>query len=238
MSNLIKQLTALRSCLLHSLLAILIVFLALFYFASDLFNLLALPLLNHLPASNTLIATQVAAPLLIPLKFTLMLSVFIVIPYILWQLWRFIAPGLYQREKQAVWLLVFSTGLFYLGMMFAYYIVFPLVFSFFIRMAPPGVTVMPDIGEYLGFTLKLFFAFGSAFEVPIVVILLVWSGLTRLQTLTKQRPYIIVLAFTFGMLLTPPDVISQILLAVPLYLLFELGIVLTRIMQIDKKPLS
>jgi sec-independent protein translocase protein TatC len=176
-----------------------------------------------------MIAIEVASPFLIPFKLTLMLSVFIAIPYILYQFWSFIAPGLYQHErKMIVPLVISSTALFYIGIAFAYFVVFPLVFGFFTGIAPKGVSVMTDISKYLDFVLRLFFAFGFAFEVPIATIVLCWTGATSPEKLGEKRPYVIVGAFVIGMLLTPPDVISQTLLALPMWLLFELGIIFAR----------
>ena len=172
-----------------------------------------------------MIAIEVASPFLIPFKLTLFLALFIAIPFVLYQLWSFVAPGLYRHERRLVLpLLVSSTVLFYTGAAFAYFVVFPLVFAFFTSTAPEGVSVMTDISRYLDFVLTLFFAFGAAFEVPVVTVLLVWTGMVTQDDLREKRPYIIVGAFVIGMLLTPPDVISQTLLAVPIWLLFELGV--------------
>jgi sec-independent protein translocase protein TatC len=179
----------------------------------------------HLPADSSMIAIEVASPFLIPFKLTLFLALFISIPYVLYQLWSFVAPGLYKHERRlAAPLLVSSTVLFYAGATFAYFVVFPLVFAFFTGTAPEGVSVMTDISRYLDFVLTLFFAFGAAFEVPVLTVLLVWTGMATQESLRQKRPYIIVGAFVIGMLLTPPDVISQTLLAVPVWLLFELGV--------------
>jgi len=179
-----------------------------------------------MPEGTNMIAIEVASPFLIPFKLTLFLAFFISIPFVLYQAWAFIAPGLYKHERRLVMpLLASSTVLFYAGAAFAYYVVFPLVFAFFTSTAPEGVSVMTDISRYLDFVLTMFFAFGAAFEVPIVTVLLVWTGMTTRDALRKKRPYIIVGAFVIGMLLTPPDVISQTLLAVPMWILFELGVV-------------
>ena len=181
-----------------------------------------------------MIATEVASPFLTPFKLSLVLAIFIAIPYILHQLWSFVAPGLYKNEKRiALPLLVSSIILFYAGIAFAYYVVFPLVFSFFTSVAPDGVTIMTDINRYLDFVLKLFFAFGIAFEIPIATVLLVWTGASDVDSLRKKRPYIIVGCFVVGMLLTPPDIISQLLLALPMWILFELGIIFS---MVTKKP--
>jgi sec-independent protein translocase protein TatC len=231
----VQHLIELRDRLLRVVLAVVVIFLALFAFANDLYTILAEPLLRHMPEGASMIATEVASPFLTPFKLTLVLSVFIAVPFILYQAWGFIAPGLYQREQRLVFPLLFSsTLLFYAGMAFAYFIVFPLVFGFLIGVAPEGVAVMTDISRYLDFVLKMFFAFGLAFEVPIATILVVWSGMTTAENLAKKRPYIIVGAFVFGMLLTPPDVISQTLLAVPMWILFELGLIFSRWYTKDK----
>ena len=226
-STLISHLIELRSRILKAILSVVIVFLCLFYFAQDLYQYLALPLIATLPEGATMIATAVAAPFLAPFKLTLVLSFFIAIPVVLYQIWAFVAPGLYRNEKRLIApLLASSTLLFYSGMAFAYYVVFPLVFMFFNSVAPEGVLISTDISSYLDFVLKLFFAFGLAFEVPIAVILMCWTGVTSAESLRKKRPYVIVGAFVVGMLLTPPDVISQVLLAVPMWLLFEVGVVI------------
>ncbi len=245
---LITHLIELRNRLIRMLIGIGTVFLLLLPFANDLYEALAKPLLNELPEGSSMIATEVASPFLAPFKFTLVFAFFVAIPYVLHQLWAFIAPGLYQTEKRIVMPLLFSSSLlFYLGMAFAYFVVFPLVFSFLIGTAPEGVAVMTDISKYLDFVLKLFFAFGAAFEVPVATILLVWAGVTTPDRLVAKRPYIIVGAFIIGMLLTPPDMISQTLLALPIWLLFELGVIAARMMvsprgdedeaeQADHKP--
>lgn len=226
-SGLISHLIELRSRILKALLAVFIVFLCLFYFAQDLYQYLAMPLIATMPEGATMIATAVASPFLAPFKLTLVLSFFIAIPFVLYQIWAFVAPGLYRNEKRLVApLLASSTLLFYAGMAFAYYVVFPLAFMFFNSVAPEGVLVSTDISSYLDFVLKMFFAFGIAFEIPIAVILMCWTGITSAEQLSKKRPYIVVAAFTVGMLLTPPDVISQVLLAVPMLILFEVGVVI------------
>jgi sec-independent protein translocase protein TatC len=223
---LISHLVELRDRLLRIVLAVAVVFVVLIPFSNTLFTKLSGPLLAHMPEGAGMIAIEVASPFLIPFKLTLFLAIFICVPYLLYQLWAFIAPGLYQHERRLVMpLLVSSTFLFYAGAAFAYYVVFPLVFAFFTSTAPEGVSVMTDISRYLDFVLTLFFAFGAAFEVPIVTVLLVWTGMTTREGLRSKRPYIIVGAFVIGMLLTPPDIISQTLLAVPMWILFELGVV-------------
>ena len=227
----LAHLVELRDRLLRILLAVTLVFLGLFPFANDLYSMLAEPLLRHMPEGTSMIATEVASPFLTPFKLTLVLAIFLAMPVALYQLWAFIAPGLYQHERRfALPLLVTSTALFYLGMVFAYYVVFPLVFGFFTSVVPEGVAVMTDISKYLDFVLKLFFAFGLAFQVPIATLVLVWTGMTTPEALVSKRPYIIVGAFVVGMLLTPPDVVSQILLALPMWLLFELGVLFSRTM--------
>ena len=222
----ISHLVELRDRLLRIVLVIAVIFLILMPFSNTLFSALSGPLTAHLPEGSSMIAIEVASPFLIPFKLTLMLAVFIAMPFLLYQIWAFIAPGLYRHEQRLVMpLMASSTVLFYAGVAFAYYIVFPLVFAFFTSTAPDGVSVMTDISKYLDFVLTLFFAFGAAFEVPVVTVLLVWTGMATQDSLRRKRPYIIVAAFVVGMLLTPPDVISQTLLAVPVWLLFELGIV-------------
>jgi sec-independent protein translocase protein TatC len=227
----IAHLIELRNRLIRMLVAIALVFLALFPFANDIYTTMAAPIMAKLPDGASMIATQIASPFLTPFKLTLMDAVFVTAPYLLYQLWAFVAPGLYRHEKRlAVPLLISSILLFYLGMAFAYYVVFPLVFAFFAAVTPQGVTQMPDIAFYLDFILKLFFAFGVAFEIPIATILLVAIGVTTPEQLAQKRPYVIVGAFVVGMVLTPPDVISQTLLAIPMWLLFELGIVFSRVL--------
>ena len=221
----ITHLIELRDRLLRIVLVVMVIFLLLVPFSDELFILLSGPLTAMLPEGSSMIAIEVASPFLIPFKLTLVLALFLAMPYVLYQMWAFIAPGLYQHERRLVMpLMVSSTFLFYAGAAFAYFVVFPLVFAFFTGTAPEGVSVMTDISRYLDFVLTLFFAFGVAFEVPIVTIVLVWTGMTTQDSLRKKRPYIIVGAFVVGMLLTPPDIISQTLLAVPVWLLFELGV--------------
>jgi sec-independent protein translocase protein TatC len=226
---LISHLIELRDRLLRGIVAVLVISAALMPFSNDLYHLLADPLLQQLPESSTMIATEVASPFLTPFKLTLSLAILLSVPVLLYQLWAFVAPGLYENERKMVLpLLVASTLLFFLGIVFAYFVVFPLIFQFLAHAAPEGVTVMTDISSYLDFVLKLFFAFGIAFEVPIATLLLIWTGVSSIESLTEKRPYIIVGAFVIGMLLTPPDVISQTLLAVPVWLLFESGLLCAR----------
>ena len=229
---LIAHLAELRNRLLRSLACVFVIFLGLSVFANDIYALVAGPLLAQLPEQSSMIATEVAAPFLVPFKLTFFVAVLVSVPYLLYQAWAFVAPGLYQNERRLVLPLISSSVLlFYLGIAFAFYIVFPLLFAFLTSTAPVGVTVMTDIGHYLNFILKMFFAFGVAFEVPIAIILLVWTGIATVESLAKKRPYIIVGAFAAGMLLTPPDIISQVLLAVPVWLLFELGLILGRFIK-------
>ena len=211
-------------------------FCGLFYFSDQIFMLLAQPLLRHLPEGTSLIATNITTPLLTPLKLTFILAIFLSVPVLLYEIWSFVAPGLYQREKRLVAPLIFlSSLLFVAGMAFAYFVVFPLVFGFFANIVPHGVKLMPDISSYLDVTLKLFFAFGLAFEVPIAIILLVSTGVASPAKIASKRAYVIVGAFVVGMLLTPPDVISQVLLAVPIWLLFEGGLLLSRLFMPSSK---
>lgn len=223
---LISHLLELRDRLLRSIIFVTVIFLALVYFANDIYNFVASPLLDVLPAGATMIATNIATPFFTPIKLTAVVALFISVPFLLYQIWAFIAPALYQHEKRLVYPLLFSsTLLFYLGVAFAYYVVFPLVFAFLTKTAPEGVAIATDISSYLDFVLALFLAFGICFEVPVAIVLLCWSGVTTPADLRKKRPYIIVAAFFIGMLLTPPDAISQTLLALPMCLLFEIGVI-------------
>lgn len=231
---LVAHLTELRDRLLRAILAVLIAFIGLFPFANETYTFISAPLRSLLPAGSSMIATEVASPFLTPFKLTLVLAIFVAIPVILYQIWAFIAPGMYQKEKRIAFpLLASSVLLFYAGAAFAYFVVFPLIFAFFTSVGPTDVAVMTDINSYLDFVLKLFFAFGIAFEIPIAAVILIWSGLTTAEQLGKKRPYIIVGCFVFGMLLTPPDVISQSLLALPMWMLFELGIFFGRFISRD-----
>lgn len=226
---LLGHLIELRARLLRILVGVGVVFLAMAPFANQLYALVADPLVARLPQGTTMIATEVVSPFLVPIKFTLMLAFFVSIPLVLHQIWGFVAPGLYTSERRLVFpLLVSSTLLFYAGMAFAYFLVLPLVFGFMVTTTPEGVTMMTDIGNYLSFVLVLFFAFGVAFEVPVATILLVWAGLVTPEGLKAKRSYVIVGCFIVGAVITPPDVFSQTMLAVPMWLLFELGIVLSR----------
>lgn len=226
---LITHLVELRTRLLRAVTAILLAFIALIYFSNNIYDFVAQPLLSQLPAGTSMIATDVATPFITPIKLTLVVSFFVAIPYLLYQAWAFIAPGLYQHERRLIMpLVVSSAALFYAGMAFAYYVVFPLVFGFFTSTAPAGVTVATDIASYLDFVLTLFFAFGVAFEIPVATILLCWSGVTNPKSLREKRPYVIVGVFVVGMLLTPPDVFSQTLLAIPMWGLWEIGLFFAR----------
>ncbi|SIS39636.1 sec-independent protein translocase protein TatC [Neptunomonas antarctica] len=233
--TLVSHLVELRQRMMRILIIILVVFLCLFYFANDLYEYLSAPLTALLPAGTSMIATDVTSPFFAPFKLTLVLAIFLGIPFILHQIWGFIAPGLYNHEKRlATPILVSSVFLFYAGIAFAYYVVFPLIFGFFTSVGPESVAVMTDISSYLDFVLKLFFAFGIVFEIPIATLLLIWSGATTAKDLRSKRGYVVVCCFVVGMLLTPPDIISQSLLAIPMWLLFELGIVLS-IVFVNKK---
>lgn len=228
----LSHLVELRQRLVRAILCVGIVFLPLYAVSNEIYTWVAGPLLAHLPQDTSMIAIEVASPFLIPFKLTLMVAIFISIPYLLYQVWAFVAPGLYLHERRLVRpLVISSTLLFYAGVAFAYFVVFPLVFAFFTRVAPEGVNVMTDIARYLDFVITLFFAFGLAFEVPVATILLVMAGVTTPEDLAKKRPYFIVAAFVIGMLLTPPDIISQTLLALPMWLLFEVGVVMAKVMR-------
>ena len=231
---LVAHLTELRDRLLRALLAILIVFIGLFPFANEIYTFVSEPLRALLPEGATMIATEVASPFLTPFKLTLFAAIFLAIPYVLYQLWSFVAPGMYRQEKKlAIPLLISSVGLFYAGAAFAYFVVFPLIFAFFTSVGPEDITIMTDINSYLDFVLKLFFAFGLAFEIPIAAVLMIWAGITTPEQLAKKRPYIIIGCFVFGMLLTPPDIISQSLLAIPMWILFEFGVFFGRFVRRD-----
>jgi len=223
----ISHLVELRDRLIRALLAILVVFLALVHWARDIYTLLAAPMLAALPESGSMIATDVVGAFFVPIKVTMMVAFLISLPYVLYQAWGFIAPGLYAHEKKlAVPIVAASVLLFFIGMAFAYFIVFPAVFGFINAFAPEGVAVMTDIEKYLSFVITTFLAFGITFEVPVVVIVLVRTGMVSIEKLKEFRPYMIVGAFIVAAVVTPPDVLSQFLLAVPMWLLYELGIVL------------
>jgi sec-independent protein translocase protein TatC len=230
-----QHLKELRQRLINSVIAILVCFVVLALFANDIYHFIATPLLGVLPEGANMIATGVAAPVLTPFKLAFMLALILAVPIILHQVWAFVSPGLYAHEKRfAVPVLLLSIILFYSGIAFAYFIIFPIVFAFFTSMAPEGIVIATDISSYLDFILKLFIAFGIAFEVPIAVLILCWSGISTREKLKDKRPYIIVGAFILGMLLTPPDVISQTLLALPMWMLFELGLILAKF--VEKSP--
>lgn len=227
----ITHLLELRDRLLRTVIFLIAIFAVIFPFANEIYHFLATPLLAHMPSGSSMIAVEVISPFLTPLKMAMYAALLVGMPYLLYQLWAFVAPGLYQHEKRLAMPLLFSSIiLFYAGVAFAYFVVFPLVFNFLVNVAPEGVAVMTDINKYLDFVLALFFAFGLAFEVPVATIILIAMGITTPESLVEKRPYIIVGAFVIGMLLTPPDVISQIMLALPMWVLFEAGIILSRIL--------
>ena len=233
--TLLSHLIELRTRLLRIAMAVIGVFIVLLPWADDIFALISQPLREVLPGGQ-MIATQVASPLLTPFKLTFFVALFIAMPIVLYQIWAFVAPGLYKKEKRfAVPLLASSIVLFYMGIAFAYFVVFPLMFNFFTTIAPEGVEVQTDISQFLDFITTIFFAFGLAFEVPIATVLVVWTGLTTPKKLAGARPYVFLGAFVIGMFLTPPDMISQTLLAVPIYILFELGILMSRIYSIREE---
>ena len=223
--TLISHLLELRDRLLRAILAVLVVFICLAPFANELYEFLAKPLMSALPEGNSMISTEPHGPFFVPFKFAFACAFAIAVPYLLYQMWAFVAPGLYSHEKRLVIPILFSSSLlFYLGIVFAYFVVFPIIFTFFANSAPDGVQVMTDINAYFGFVVKLFFAFGLAFEVPVATVIFVKLGITTPENLSKKRPYIIIAAFVVGMLMTPPDIFSQTLLAVPVWMLFELGL--------------
>lgn len=232
----LSHLVELRDRLMRMVLAVLVLLLVLFPFGNDIFHMLAQPVMNALPDDTSMVATKVLSPFLTPLKLAFVAAVFIAMPYLLYQVWSFIAPGLYQHEKQlAIPLLMSSIVLFYLGAAFAYFVVLPLLFPFLVGVTPEGVKVMPDIADFLDIAIRLFFAFGLAFEVPIATILMVLAGISTPEKLAEKRPYVIVGAFVVGMLLTPPDIISQTLLALPIWVLFEVGLLFSRTLQGRRK---
>ena len=219
------HLRELRARILKSLVVILVCFLSLIYFSNDIYLILSEPLLSFLPENSSMIATEVASPFLTPLKLTFFVSLLLSVPFLLNQIWKFIAPGMYENEKSLSFLLILSSLiLFYLGILFTYFLVLPLVFGFFTGAAPQGILIMTDISRYLDFVLSLMFAFSIAFEIPILIFLLIWSGITTSEKLRNARPYVIISCFIVGMLVTPPDVISQSLLAIPAWALFEIGL--------------
>lgn len=230
---LVMHLVELRNRLLKAVFAVMIIFIGLFYFANDLYLILVRPLSILLPDTGQMIATGVIAPFLVPFKLTFVLAFLIAIPYVLHQFWAFISPGLYQHEKKfAIPLLLTSIVLFYTGIAFAYFVVLPLAFAFFTAAGPTGIAYMPDISNILNFILTIFFAFGVAFEIPIATFLLVLSGITTVESLTAKRPYIFLGCFVVGMLVTPPDMFSQAILAIPMWLLFETGVITARFIRL------
>lgn len=225
----LEHIVELRSRILRSLGFVAVLFLPIYYFAEPLFTWVADPLMSRLPAGAGMIATQVASPFLAPFKLAIYAAIFVGVPFLLHQLWSFVSPGLYRHEKRfALPLLISSVVLFYCGMAFSYFLVFPIVFTFFIEISPTGISMMTDINQYLDFVMKMFLAFGLAFEIPVATLLMVWSGLTTPDAMAAKRPYIIIGCFVLGMFLTPPDVVSQLLLAIPMWLLFEVGVVLAK----------
>jgi sec-independent protein translocase protein TatC len=233
--TLISHLVELRQRLLKAVVAIAIVFAPCAWFANDLFTIIATPLIKKMPAGSSMIATSLISPFMAPLKLSLFVAVFIAMPYVLYQAWAFVAPGLYKREKRfAVPLVVSSIVLFYAGVAFAYFVVFPLMFAFLTTTAPTGVQVMTDITNYLDFVLLLFFAFGIAFEMPVATVLLAATGMVRIETMTKNRGYVILGIFVIAAFLTPPDALSQTAMALPMWLLYEIGIILSRILLREK----
>jgi len=232
----ISHLIELRSRLLHSIVAVVVVLVCLFPWAKDIYAALAAPLLKALPRGSTMIATDVTGTFLVPLKVTLMAAFLIALPYVLYQMWAFVAPGLYQHEKRLALPVIFSSVVFFaLGMAFAYFFVFPIAFGFFAGYTPAGVQMMTDIDKYLSFVLTMFVAFGITFEVPVVVVVLVRLGVVSLDKLRSIRGYVIVGAFIVGAVFTPPDVLSQVMLAVPLWLLYELGLLIARFVAVTKR---
>ncbi|MEY3667298.1 MAG: hypothetical protein RL572_838 [Pseudomonadota bacterium] len=223
--TLVDHLIELRDRIMKSLVAILVIFLSLFYFSNDIYTFVADPLLAVLPDNSGMIAIDPTSPFFAPFKLTFFVSLCLAAPYILFQVWSFIAPGLYKNEKEiAIPLFVSSVVLFYAGIAFAYYVLFGFVFSFFVSVAPEGIMVTPDINSFLSFALAIFFAFGVAFEIPIAVFILIWTDIVEPEDLVEKRPYVIVSCFVIGMLLTPPDPFSQSMLAIPMWMLFEVGI--------------
>src|SRR5215510_5670795 len=237
--TLISHLLELRDRLLRAALAVAIASLPCLYFANDLFEFVARPLMAKLPPGASMIATNVVAPFMTPFKLAIVVAIFVAMPVVLYQIWAFVAPGLYRREKRfAVPLLVSSIVLFYTGVAFAYYAVFPAIFAFFVSTGPHGVLMMTDINSYLDFVLTLFFAFGVAFEIPIATVLLVTTGLMKLETLSGNRGYVLIGIFIIAAFLAPPDAISQTIMALPMYALYELGIVMSRVMLRSRQQAS
>jgi sec-independent protein translocase protein TatC len=230
--TLISHLLELRDRLLHAFIAVIVVFVPCAFFSNEIFTIVAQPLIDQLPANSSLIATSVISPFMTPFKLAFFVALFVAIPYVLYQIWAFVAPGLYRHEKRfAVPLLVSSIVLFYVGVVFAYFFVFPVMFEFFAATTPKGVRMMTDINSYLDFVLTMFFCFGLAFEVPVVVVLLVLTNLVQVEKLKESRGYVLIAIFVIAAILTPPDAVSQTIMAVPMYLLYEGGIIMARVMN-------
>ncbi|MFO1377301.1 MAG: twin-arginine translocase subunit TatC [Steroidobacteraceae bacterium] len=235
--TLLSHLLELRDRLMRAVVAVCIVAVPCLYFANDLFTVVAQPLIDQLPKGTTLIATSVVAPFMTPFKLALFVALFLAMPFVLYQIWAFVAPGLYRHEKRfALPLVLSSIVLFYVGMAFAYFFVFPLMFRFFVATTPAGVTMMTDMSQYLDFILLLFLAFGVAFEIPVAVVLLVATGLVSIDKLTGNRGYVVLGIFIIAAILTPPDAVSQTMMAVPMYLLYEGGILMARILTRQRRP--
>lgn len=233
--SLISHLLELRDRLLRVVIAVAVVFTPLAFYSNELFTLVADPLIKRLPPDTSIIATSLISPFMAPLKLALVTSLFVAMPYVLYQVWAFVSPGLYRHEKRfAIPLLVSSIVLFYLGVAFAYYVVFPLMFNFLTTTGPVGVRMMTDISNYLDFVLLLFLAFGIAFEIPVATVLLAWTGLVRIETMSGNRGYVLLGIFIIAAFLTPPDAISQSFMAVPMYLLYELGIIFSKVLLKEK----
>ena len=225
----LEHLNSLRNVLLRSLSAIALIFFVLVFFRNEIFLIFANPLTEILPANSSMIATGVVSPFLTPLRLTFYVATFVAIPYLLFELWNFIAPGLYKEEKMGFFAVLFSSiVLFLAGICFAFFVIFPLIFTFFVQASPSEVLVMTDINEYIDFVVRILFVFGFAFEVPIVLMMMIWSGVTNAQQLSNVRPYVIIGCFVVGMFLTPPDIFSQTLLALPVWLLYEVGLLASR----------
>ena len=225
----LEHLNSLRNALLRSLGAIALIFFVLVFFRNEIFLVFANPLTEILPANSSMIATGVVSPFLTPLRLTFYVATFVAIPYLLFELWNFIAPGLYKEEKIGFFAVLFSSiVLFLAGICFAFFVIFPLIFTFFVQASPSEVLVMTDINEYIDFVVRILFVFGFAFEVPIVLVLMIWSGVTNAQQLSRARPFVIIGCFVVGMFLTPPDIFSQTLLALPVWLLYEVGLLASR----------
>lgn len=234
--SLISHLLELRDRLLRAFIGVIIAFIPCMYYSNQLFDFISRPLREQLPAGGTMVATSVTAPFMIPFKLAFVTALIVAMPYVLYQLWRFVAPGLYRNERRFAFPLLFSSiVLFYLGVIFAYLVVFPLVFHFFVHTAPKSVTVMTDITNYLEFVLVLVFAFGVTFEVPVAVVLLVMMGVVTVEKLASIRGYMLIAAFVIGAILTPPDALSQTVMAIPMYLLYEGGILFARLVSKKKR---